>query len=71
MTKFEKKVFKKLDLYENHTVNPIQWIKRNKKYGFIMIVCFLYNLPIYIIAKVLMAICYLPHKLYEELGRRV
>lgn len=67
MTKLEKSVFEKLDMYENPTANPIKWIKRNKKYGIIMIFCFLYNLPLYIIVKILMAVCYIPHEIYEKL----
>lgn len=67
MTPIEKKCFRKLDLYDNPTLNPITWAERSKKYAFIMMMCFLINFPFWIVAKTIKAVCLPMHKLYEKL----
>ena len=69
MTRLERNVFKKLDLYENPTRNPAEWLKRNKPYAVLMIILFARACVLWILGRVLMAIFYMPHEIYERLDR--
>ena len=67
MTNLEKKCFKELDLYENHTINPKEWFKRNPKYAVIIILCLIANFPFWVLAHGLRIICMPFHWTYEKL----
>lgn len=67
MTRLEIKCFEELDMCENHTRNPIEWIKRSKPYGALMIILFVRGFILWILARILMAIFYMPHEIYERL----
>ena len=69
MTRLERRCFEKLDLYENHTRNPADWLKRSKPYALLMIILFARACVLWILARVLMAILYIPHEIYERLDR--
>lgn len=71
MTKLERKVFEKLDLYENHTRNPVDWFKRSKLYALLMIILFVRGCVLWIFARILMVILYIPHEIYKRLDRWV
>jgi len=71
MTKLERKVFEKLDLYENHTRNPAEWFRRGKMYAVLMIILFARGCVLWVAAHILMAILYIPHEIYERLDRWV
>lgn len=71
MTHLEMKCFEKLDLYHNHTRNPVDWFKRSKPYAALMIILFARGCVLWILARILMVIFYIPHEIYERLDRWV
>lgn len=71
MTRLERRVFEKLDLYENHTRNPAEWFKRNKTYALLMILLFARSCVFWIFSRILILILYIPHEIYERLDRWV
>lgn len=71
MTRLERRCFGKLDLYKNHTRNPVEWLKRNKPYALLMILLFVRGCILWIFAHILMLILYIPHEIYERLNRWV
>lgn len=71
MTRLERKVFEKLDLYENHTRNPSEWFRRDRLYAVLMIILFARACVLWVVAHILMVIFYMPHEIYERLDRWV
>ena len=47
--------------------NPIDWWKKSKIATVWMIICLIVEIPIVIIKYIIMAVCFIPHKIYEEL----
>ncbi len=69
MTRLERKVFEKLDLYENHTRNLAEWLRRDKLYAVLMIILFARACVLWVVTRILMTIFYIPHEIYERLDR--
>lgn len=67
MNWIEKKCFEELDLYTRPTLNPIKWFKRNVVAAVIISLFIIIELPIFILAKVIKAICFIPYAVYEKL----
>ena len=68
MTKLDKCIFTKLDLYKNPTKNVFKIFKRNVKWGIILYIVLIINIPIALISWTLWGICYFPSKLFEKLN---
>lgn len=68
MIKISKIAFEALrDTDGNVSRKPVEWYKRNKLACIWCILCMLAEIPIVILRFVLMAICFIPHKIYEHL----
>ena len=68
MIKISKIAFEALtDTDGNVSRKPVEWWRRNKLACIWCILCLLAEIPIAILRFVLMAICFIPHKIYEHL----
>lgn len=68
MIKISKIAFEALrDTDGNASIKPVEWWRRNKLACIWCILCMLAEIPIAILRFVLMAICFIPHKIYEHL----
>jgi hypothetical protein len=68
MIKISKIAFEALrDTDGNVSRKPAEWWRRNKLACIWCILCMLAEIPIAILRSVLMAICFIPHKIYEHL----
>ena len=68
MIKISKIAFEALrDTDGNVSIKPAEWWGRNKLACIWCILCLLAEIPIVILRFVLMAICFIPHKIYEHL----
>ena len=46
---------------------PIDWWKKSKIATIWLVACLILEIPFVIIKYIIMAICFIPHKIYEEL----
>ena len=51
----------------NITGTPIDWWKKSKIATIWVIICLIMEIPFVIIKYIIMAVCFIPHKIYEEL----
>lgn len=49
------------------TGTPIDWWKKSKIATIWAVICLVIEIPLVLIKYIIMAICFIPHKIYEEL----
>lgn len=68
MIAISKLVYETLkDKNGNLSYNPVDWWKKNKWACSWCLLCMIVQIPIVILRFMLMAICFIPHKIYEHL----
>ena len=65
MNALEKKCFVECNLYESPTTSPTKLIKRNTKYGLLLMIFLVLKLPVFLLVLMIRMICFPFCKIYQ------
>lgn len=69
MTKLSKMAYEALKSEGSDRIEicPTEWWKKNKLATIWVFICLTLEIPLMIVKYIIMAVCFIPHKLYEAL----